>query len=606
MLPRVEAAAFAAGYTELRYEAVESDATLIAAAAEELISLGFAEEAPGGGVPTRPSLATPGGTLSLLRSAQSLHLAGRGLRGLEIHISLIPLDARALADARDAASPGERGPAPQLVVACAFADLLSPDEMLALLTRVAPGALAYLPITFAGDTWLEPVSRGHAQIPADARVTEAYHARLLAQGQHLQPAELIAAAESAGAATLACGEAIWRIPASSELHPYMLDFLSAGSAPALWAGGWDVGGWRALVNSRRASICARNLDLLLRLPAAPIARAAPGYDSLQFVAPRTVEIVESKVACGSLAPGALEMEGITSMISSGTELLMYRGDFDQSDESLDAAIKGMGETIGYPMSYGYSWVGKVVGAGSGVTLSWVGRTAFAFAPHASSAFVDESSAIAVPEDISAADAAFLPAAETAVSIVHDAHPRAGELVAVFGAGVIGLLVVAQLRQMGLRVVAVDPDEGRRRKARELGASAVAQPTEAPKRAFDISIECSGNPRALQGAVDATRDHGTVVLASWYGAKQVDLQLGTRFHRSHLKLVASQVSTIPGTSAERWSKARRFGAAWDLIREVNPAVSILTETIPLKRASDAYDLLDKGKALVCHLSYGGVA
>ena len=56
---------------------------------------------------------------------------------------------------------------------------------------------------------------------------------------------------------------------------------------------------------------------------------------------------------------------------------------------------------------------------------------------------------------SSADAAFLPAAETAVSLVHDAHPRLGETVAVFGQGVIGLLVTAACAAMGLRVHAVD-------------------------------------------------------------------------------------------------------------------------------------------------------
>lgn len=49
----------------------------------------------------------------------------------------------------------------------------------------------------------------------------------------------------------------------------------------------------------------------------------------------------------------------------------------------------------------------------------------------------------------------------------------------------------------------------------------------------------------------------VVLCSWFGKKDIGLRLGTRFHRSHLTLVASQVSSIVGPHSARWSKARRF-------------------------------------------------
>ena len=95
------------------------------------------------------------------------------------------------------------------------------------------------------------------------------------------------------------------------------------------------------------------------------------------------------------------------------------------------------------------------------------------------------------------------------------------------------------------------------------------------------------------------------MASWYGQKDVGLRLGTAFHRSHLELVASQVSEITGAHARRWSKARRFGAAWDLIRRVKPASSLPLLTFPLERAAEAYALLDKGqRAAVVQLSYDG--
>ena len=85
------------------------------------------------------------------------------------------------------------------------------------------------------------------------------------------------------------------------------------------------------------------------------------------------------------------------------------------------------------------------------------------------------------------------------------------------------------------------------------------------------------------------------VASWYGQKDVGLRLGTAFHRSHLELVASQVSEITGAHARRWSKARRFAAAWDLLRRVRPSTRLPVLKYTLDQAADAYRLLDEGAA-----------
>ena len=49
-----------------------------------------------------------------------------------------------------------------------------------------------------------------------------------------------------------------------------------------------------------------------------------------------------------------------------------------------------------------------------------------------------------------------------------------------------------------------------------------------------------------------------------------LRLGMRFHRSGIKMKASQVSYIPSGLSSRWSKTRRFQLTWNLIRRIKPA------------------------------------
>ena len=90
------------------------------------------------------------------------------------------------------------------------------------------------------------------------------------------------------------------------------------------------------------------------------------------------------------------------------------------------------------------------------------------------------------------------------------------------------------------------------------------------------------------------------MASWYGQKDVGLRLGTAFHRSHLEIVASQVSAITGAHATRWSKARRFGAAWALLKRLQPATTLRALTLPLSRASEAYER-HKGSTLLMYLT-----
>jgi 2-desacetyl-2-hydroxyethyl bacteriochlorophyllide A dehydrogenase len=608
LLPVVSRAVQAAGYTVLYYDAIDSEAAPLADAADALaancwerISDAQCGEAAGA--------ALPGYRVALLHRPS---VAG----SVQVHLEMRCVDVRALASGRaagmaDGGADTLSAPAQpyDLLVASAFADLMSPHALLSTLVRLAPSAVAYLPITFCGRTELNPPSAGGGGLPSDRRVTAAYHSHLRAQGQHFDLPALLDTCSAVGAECLAVEPSDWSIGPSDAFFPYMLDFLSAGTALPLWQDNFSAASWRDSVLARAASFSVGNVDLLLTLPAAPRGGSQPRR-ALEFSAPREVRVVTAAPAePRPLSAGQVHLHSLVSMVSSGTELLVYRGQLDFSDQPLDASIPGMDAAPpAYPMEYGYSLVGTVTAVGAGVPLSLVGQTVFAFAPHASQAVIDASCVQRIPPDLESrpADAAFLAAAETAISIAHDAHPRLGETAAVFGAGVIGLLTASALMSAGAAVSVFDPRPDRLGVALALGACRAAPPSEAPAAAFDVTVECSGSPAALQAAVEATADGGRVVVASWYGSKPVSLSLGTRFHRSHMQLVASQVSHIPAAHGHRWNKHRRFGTAWQLIRRVGPARAIPLRTVPLEGAADAYAALDAGEAIACHLTYGEAA
>ena len=112
-----------------------------------------------------------------------------------------------------------------------------------------------------------------------------------------------------------------------------------------------------------------------------------------------------------------------------------------------------------------------------------------------------------------------------------------------------------------------------------------------QRKFDLVFELSGNPSALDDALALTCFSGRIMIGSWYGEKMTEISLGRAFHRSRIKLISSQVSTIAPELSARWDKARRFDVAWKALERIKPEKWI-THRVSIDKAEDAYRLLDE--------------
>jgi 2-desacetyl-2-hydroxyethyl bacteriochlorophyllide A dehydrogenase len=311
--------------------------------------------------------------------------------------------------------------------------------------------------------------------------------------------------------------------------------------------------------------------------------------ALFFTGPRSTEVRSIEL------PGPRENEALVatevSAISAGTELLVYRGQLAPGT-ILDPTLPSLGEGFHYPLRYGYASVGRVIARGPAAPADLEGRRVFAFEPHGSHFLVPADRLLPLPETLSSEAASLLPTAETALSLVQDARPIAGERVLVVGQGVVGLLTTALLARFPLsRLVTVDRLPARRGLSRKLGAAASVAPEELSERDFDLSLEISGAPEALDLAIAATGTEGRVVVGSWYGEKRAEIDLGTHFHRSRLTLSSSQVSRIGAPLAGRWSKSRRLEAALEILA-VLPAQDLVSHRFDLERAAEAYRLLDE--------------
>jgi 2-desacetyl-2-hydroxyethyl bacteriochlorophyllide A dehydrogenase len=324
--------------------------------------------------------------------------------------------------------------------------------------------------------------------------------------------------------------------------------------------------------------------------------------ALFFTAPFQLEIREEPLS--PLPDDGLLVQTIVTAISPGTEMLLYRGQMPP-DLMADATIAALGEG-GYPQKYGYAAVGRVVETGASVDKVWQDRLLFAFQPHQSHFIARLSEVMPLPDGMLPETAVFLPNMETAVSFVMDAQPGLGEQTAVFGQGIVGLLTTALLAQLPLAcLLTLDGYPLRRHWSQELGATASFNPadpnlgnqilTALPHASYhpglDVAFELSGNPAALDGAIEAMGFNGRILIGSWYGSKRASLNLGGKFHRSQIQLISSQVSHLAPRWQGRWNKARRLDVAWEMLQTHQPQ-QLITHRFPLAQAQQAYELIDR--------------
>jgi alcohol dehydrogenase len=303
------------------------------------------------------------------------------------------------------------------------------------------------------------------------------------------------------------------------------------------------------------------------------------------------------------------IEAIGSLVSRGTEMLAYRGEL-QPD--MDLGLETAAGSATFPIKYGYQVVGRVVAAG-GESGFEEGEIVFTRHPHqtlftmtALNGYVRK-----LPDEVSVADGLFVNLAEVALGALHDVPVRFGDVVVVFGLGVVGsiaALLAQQAAGTGL-VVGVDPIPGRRDMAHDLGVRVAVSPEEAPNlvmgntagRGADVVIEASGNPGVIQDAIEVCGREGTIAVVSFYGARRAESGFNDRFHFLRQRIVSCQVGRVGSGLEPRWDRARRFETS-ALICSHFGVSRLLSHEARISEAADAYRLLDQRPDEVTALAF----
>lgn len=201
--------------------------------------------------------------------------------------------------------------------------------------------------------------------------------------------------------------------------------------------------------------------------------------------------------------------------------------------------------------------------------------------------VDAAFAVALPADVDpSATAPVMCAGVTAYGAIRRAGVTAGERLAVFGCGGLGLYAVQIAARMGVHVLAIDRDRAKLEHARRYGAAEIETAREgleqrlADSPGYHAAINFAPTPATWAAIVASIRPRGRIVAAALV-AEPVPLVQEW--------LTATGV-TITGTSVGTRQEMREVVAMHARQPLLNPI-----EEIDLARVTEALEALESGKA-----------
>lgn len=311
--------------------------------------------------------------------------------------------------------------------------------------------------------------------------------------------------------------------------------------------------------------------------------------ALWFTDARHAQLLPAEVR--PAGPRDVTVRSVHSLVSAGTEMLVYRGRAGHDDLRPPNVVG----RFDFPIKYGYQVVGVVEEAGAESGFE-VGQRVFARHPHQSrfTTATESTWVTALPDGLSDVAATFLNLARVALTANLDVPVRAGEVAVVFGHGVVGALCARIARRSAGKLVVVDPIASRRELALASGADAAVAPEDAEAavadlskgRGADVAFEASGAPAALQSTFRVAAEYGTIAVLSYFGSAPVPLVLAPDFHWKRQTVVSSNAGTRP-----RWDPVRRTEAILELLPELDTE-SLVTRHIPFADGPSAYQLVDE--------------
>jgi len=292
-------------------------------------------------------------------------------------------------------------------------------------------------------------------------------------------------------------------------------------------------------------------------------------------------------------------------------------------DGLKATWNAVRTRLDEPLPLGYSAAGEVVAVGAGLEGAFragqrVAVAGAGVANHAELNVVPRNLAAQIPDGVADEEACFATLAAIAMHGARNLGAGLGDVVAVLGTGLVGLLAVRLLVLSGVRAVALDYDQGRLNLAKRLGAElawnlahpgiakAVGSLTAGKGCDAILIAAASESSEPLETAATIARDRARISMVGMTGTEFPFRE----FMQKELSLVVSR-SYGPGRyDAEyegrgvayppgyvRWTETENLAECLRLMSPLRTSrldvTPLITHRFDFTKAKDAYALVTGG-------------
>lgn len=279
-----------------------------------------------------------------------------------------------------------------------------------------------------------------------------------------------------------------------------------------------------------------------------------------------------------------------------------------------------------PLPLGYCNAGVVIEVGSGVDDYAPGDRVASNGPHAEIVSVPKNLCAKIPDSVTDEEAAFTVLCSIGLQGVRLARPGFGEKFIVFGAGLIGLVVVQFLRASGCQVLAVDLNKNRLEIARGFGAETCNATSGNPvnnAQSWTKGLGVDGvlitasakSDKIIHQSAQACRKRGRIVIVGWVGMnlrqtdfyeKELSCQVSCSYGPGRYDDTYEERGNDYPFAFVRWTEQRNLEAALSAMSTESLSVKeLITDRVPLADSLTAYEkVLSDSSSLGVILDHAG--
>ena len=337
------------------------------------------------------------------------------------------------------------------------------------------------------------------------------------------------------------------------------------------------------------------------------------------------------IPCPEVRSGHMLVQTVSSLISAGTERSLVefgranlvskaRQNPDRVKQVIDKVrsdgllptIDAVRTKLDSPLPLGYCNAGIVMVTANDVTRFGVGDRVASNGPHAEIVLVPQNLTAKIPTGVPDDEASFAVLGSIALQGIRLLQPELGEIVVVYGLGLVGLMAVQMLIASGTEVLGIDLHEDRLELARQFGAHTFSADDPAGVEQIALSISNGQGVDGVLITASAKKDNivnqsarvcrkrGRIVLvgvtelkldrAEFY-EKELSFQVSCSYGPGRYDSQYEQKGIDYPYGFVRWTEQRNIQAILDMMaaKRLNVA-PLITTRISQSNAVSAYDRL----------------